>query len=260
MQPDRLQLQRFELKYVTSESLALSAREFVRAYLTLDENGVGKPELSYPVHSLYLDSEDLTLYQQTTNGNRNRYKLRIRFYDELPDSPVFLEIKRRADNAILKQRCPVRRTAVNRILQGQLPIASDLLSTDPKHLCALERFVQYVAELRAMPKAHVAYRREAWISPHDNSVRVTMDRDVQFDAQPDASFSTRLQRPVAVFNDKVVLEIKFTGRFPTWFAEFVRSFGLHQRSAAKYADGLELFGEERLRQPGFIPFLEKKIA
>jgi hypothetical protein len=256
MQPDRLQLQRFELKYVTTESLAITAREFVRAYLSMDENGVGKPNFSYPVHSIYIDSDDLILYRHTTNGDRNRYKLRIRFYDDRPDSPVFLEIKRRADNAILKQRCPVRRTGVERILQGRLPNASDILSTDPKHICALERFVQYVSELGAMPKAHVAYQREAWISPHDNSIRVTMDRDVRFDAKPNAVFTTELRNPVSVFGDNVVVEIKFTGRFPVWFSDFVRSFGLKQRSAAKYADGVDLFGIHKLKQPGFIPFLE----
>jgi len=256
MQPDRLQLQRFELKYVASESLARAARDFVRAYLVLDENGVGKPDFSYPVHSLYLDSQRLTLYHETTNGNRNRFKLRIRFYDDSPDSPVFLEIKRRCDNAILKQRCPVRKTAVSRILAGQSPSSDDILSNEPKHRLALDRFVQHVAELHARPTGHVAYRREAWISPHDNSVRVTIDRDVRFDARLTPQFSTQMNTPVNVFDDKVVVEIKFTGRFPTWFAEFVRSFGLRQRSAAKYADGIDLFGVDKFYS-GFKPMLEK---
>ncbi len=57
---DKLQTSRYEQKYIIGEEIALRIRDFVRAYLELDENGVGKPEFSYPVHSLYLDSDELT--------------------------------------------------------------------------------------------------------------------------------------------------------------------------------------------------------
>jgi hypothetical protein len=52
-----------------------------------------------------------------------------------------------------------------------------------------------------------------------------------------------------VFGKDVILEIKFTGCFPNWFGEMARTLGLQQRSAAKYADGVALLGEHRLR-PG----------
>jgi hypothetical protein len=40
-----------------------------------------------------------------------------------------------------------------------------------------------------------------------------------------------------------VLELKFTNRFPDWFKELVRVFGLMQCGAAKYVDGVTLVGE-----------------
>jgi hypothetical protein len=174
---------------------------------------------------------------------------------------VFFEIKRRADEAISKQRCATNRDAVNSVLEGRIPQFSQIVSRDPKHLCALERFVQHVVEIRAAPKAHVAYRREAWISPHDNSVRVTMDRDVQFDAEPTAQLATRMNHPVSVFGNNVVLEIKYTGRFPIWFNEFTRVFGLTRRSAAKYADGVNMFGQHNLQRAALAsPMLFKEVA
>src|SRR2546423_2235929 len=90
-----LQLQRFELKYVINEQTARAVRDFLAAYLDVDEFGATQPNFSYPVHSLYLDSEALNLYWHTINGNKNRYKLRLRFYDNNPTSPVYFEIKRR---------------------------------------------------------------------------------------------------------------------------------------------------------------------
>ena len=59
---DKMQRQRFELKYRLTEELAPQVREFVASYLDLEENGVGKPDYSYPIHSLYLDSNLLATY------------------------------------------------------------------------------------------------------------------------------------------------------------------------------------------------------
>src|SRR5256885_30472 len=111
-QDHRLQSQRFELKYLIDEAIAPGIRDFLTSYLELDEYGVGKPNLSYPVHSVYLDSDDLKTYQASVNGSKNRFKLRLRYYDAGVESPVFFEIKARVDDCILKQRCGVRREAV----------------------------------------------------------------------------------------------------------------------------------------------------
>lgn len=242
-----MQLQRFELKYVIDEGRALAIRDFVSSHLEIDEFGATQPNLSYPVHSLYLDSPALKTYDWTINGRKNRFKLRIRFYDNNPTAPVYFEIKRRMNDAILKQRGAVKREHVVWVLQGHLPEQEHLVSSDPKHLVAVQNFNRYMNEMQARPTAHVAYLREAWISPHDNSVRVTMDRHVRCDPEPTADFHAEMQDPVAVFGKQVILELKFTGRFPIWFREIVQGFDLHQCSAAKYADGLTLLGERRVR-------------
>jgi hypothetical protein len=244
MGPDRMQLQRFELKYIIKEEVALAVRSFVSSYLEIDEYGATRPNLSYSVHSLYLDSDLLTLYWNTINGNKNRYKLRLRFYENRPNAPVYFEIKRRMNDAILKQRGAVHREAVDWILAGHIPEPTHMASSETKHLVAIQRFSQLMIENHAKPKAHVYYLREAWISPHNNSVRVTMDRDVHCAPEPTASLRAEMDNPVIVFGKNVVLELKFTGRFPTWFGELVRIFGLAQCSAAKYADGIALLGEK----------------
>ena len=243
MSQDKLQAQRFELKYIISEEVALAVRDFISSYLELDEFGATLPQFSYPVHSLYLDSQDMKLYRSTINGDKNRFKLRLRFYENRPDAPVFFEIKRRMNNTISKQRGGVRRDGVEGLLAGQFPMPAHSVSKEPKQLLALQNFCRLLANLEATPKAHIAYLREAWISRYDNSVRVTLDRDVRCDPEPSARLSTQMMCPVSVFADKVVLELKFTNRFPDWFKELVRIFGLMQCGAAKYVDGVTLVGE-----------------
>jgi len=249
MSEDRLQLQRFELKYIVNEEVALAVREFVRLYLEIDEYGATQPNLSYPIHSLYLDSDELTTYWETINGNKNRFKLRLRFYENQPAAPVYFEIKRRENDAILKQRGAVRRGAVDWLIAGHLPAPEHLISNEPKQLVALQRFSQLMNHIHARPKAHVSYLREAWISPRNNAVRVTMDRAVKCDPDPTLSLSGEMKNPVLVFGRNVVLELKFSGRFPDWFRELARVYGLVQCSAAKYADGVALLGESRLAAP-----------
>jgi hypothetical protein len=244
-QDHRVQQQRFELKYLIDEAITPWLRDFLSSHLELDDYGMGQPKLAYPVHSLYLDSDDLETYQSSINGTKNRFKLRLRYYDERPETPVFFEIKARVDNCILKRRCAVRREAVPLLLAGQLPEPEHLFSTDAWHLATLQRFNLLLHQLNARPKAHNNYQREAWVSPHDNSIRVTFDRDIKIEPCFIARAVTEMTRPARVFPEFVVLELKFTTRFPNWFQELVRRFNLMQFSSAKYAEGVILLGESR---------------
>ena len=246
MGKDRLQTSRFELKYLVSENTAIQVREFVLQYLELDENGVGKPNYSYPVHSVYLDSEDLKTYWSTINGDKNRFKLRLRFYNNNPETPVFFEIKRRMNNCIMKQRGAVRRESVALLLRGQLPEPSDLCTKEPKHMIALQNFCRMAHQINARPKVHIGYLREAYVPHDDNSARVTMDREVRTEPEQVLRLQTEFLNPTPVWDKDVVIELKFTNRFPAWFGELVRIFNLRQCGAAKYVDGVARMGESKL--------------
>lgn len=240
MVQERLQRQRFEMKYVVDEAVAAGVRDFVASYLTLDSYGARHPSLSYPVHSLYLDSPDLKLYQATNNGDKNRFKLRLRFYENDPEAPVSFEIKRRCNNVIIKRRARVQRRCFEEVYRSGAPCMDDLAAPSMEQLRDLEEFFALKRSLDATPKVHVSYQREAWESAGNNSVRVTFDRRVCSAPEFRLCLSPKLTDPVAVFRDAVVLELKFTDRFPLWFEELVRVFHLRTRSAAKYADGVEM--------------------
>ena len=254
MAKDKMQASRFEQKYIITEEQALQIRDFVRSYLELDENGVGKPNYSYPVHSLYLDSDDLKLYWSTINGDKNRFKLRLRFYNNNPDTPVFFEIKRRMNNCILKQRGGVRQEFVAYLLSGHLPREDHLLSKAPKQMIALQRFCELVNRIHAKPKVHIFYMREAYVSS-DDQVRVTIDRNVFGEENLSLSIKTEMKNPVHRFQDQVILELKFTNRFPNWFRELVRMADVMQCGAAKYVESIQGLGAARLHSD--LPVVEE---
>jgi hypothetical protein len=241
MAVDRMQAQRFEQKYLITEDQALRVREFVRVYLDLDEYGATHPLLSYDVHSLYLDSDTLRTYWDTINGNRNRFKLRIRFYSAHPEDPVYFEIKRRVNSCIMKQRGGVKAHALPLLLQGYLPEPEHLVNYTSKALVAVQNFSRLMQQIEAKPKVHIAYLREAYAN-EPGTVRVTLDREVR--AQPNLTgiISTETPHPYPSFRPWVILELKFSDRFPNWFGDLVRHFGLMQRGAAKYCASVQAIG------------------
>ncbi|MBL9213327.1 MAG: polyphosphate polymerase domain-containing protein [Opitutaceae bacterium] len=262
MATDRLQTQRFELKYVVSAETARTARQYISCYLKPDDYAATLPDHSYPVHSLYLDSPELTTYQAVQTGEKNRFKLRIRYYSD-HDEAVQFEIKRRANDVILKQRATVRRDAVRPLLAGEPPQLRHLARPDGRHLAALQEFGRLMRALEATPRSHVAYRREAWMSPANNSMRVTFDRDVRCEPEFGFSLRTQLGECVAPFGNQVVLELKFVDRLPNWCREMIQALGLKRGGAPKYAQGVLLLGEHRISNDGVgfkLPRAERKAA
>ena len=244
---------RYELKYLIPHSLALRVRAFVQQHLELDEFGVGMPNLSYPVHSLYLDSDDWKIYWRTLNGDKNRFKLRVRYYNESVKTPVFWEIKRRMKDVILKQRCGVKRPFAARVLNGQLPDRTEMIAPDnPEEQKAIQEFFRLQFDLGASGKMHVAYDREAYVSAHNNEFRVTFDRNVRVATRFDQLLTTKMTKPFCCTgpgtnpDDVVILELKFTERFPDWYRELVRAFNLMQAGAAKFAEGTLMYAGKDL--------------
>ena len=245
MRADRMQQSRFELKYLISENTAERVRDFVRCYLAMDEYSVGRPNYSYPVHSLYLDSDNLEIYWRTVNGDKNRFKLRLRYYSDNPETPVFFEIKRRMKDVILKQRGGVRQSAVGLILNGHIPEDKHMITKDPGSLVAVQRFQMLMTELNAKPKSHIFYQREAYVADNDE-VRVTMDRNVYSEPNLSSTIKVKMNKPVHSYAGFVIQELKFTNRFPNWFRELVRVAEAMQCGAAKYVSGVGLLGHTRL--------------
>jgi hypothetical protein len=230
---------RYELKYLISERVALGVRKFVQQYLELDEFGAGSPSLSYPVHSLYFDSDNWEIYWRTINGDKNRYKLRLRYYSDDPHTPVFVEIKRRMKDIILKQRGRITQADVPLLIAGHVPPDHRGRRTPEEHV-AIQKFLELMADVRAKPKMHIAYMREAYVNNHNNEVRVTMDRHVKGQIRLDGRITTKLDKPLVCTTDVVILELKFTGRFPFWYRDLVQTYNCFQTGAAKFVESTNL--------------------
>src|SRR4051812_45650657 len=119
---------RYELKYLIDDRHARGVRDFIRPYVQRDRYALPHMAYSYPIYSIYLDAPGMMLYRATTDGHKNRYKLRVRYYDQDPKTPVFFEIKRRVGDVIIKERVAARKACVQRLLApGGWPTQDDLM-------------------------------------------------------------------------------------------------------------------------------------
>ena len=233
MMHDKLQAERYEFKYVVDERAAERIREFVLGYLEPDKYTVGKEGRGYSVHSLYLDSFDLRTFQAVIQGEKNRYKLRLRFYDET--GPVFFEIKRRVNLVILKQRAIVHRSHVQDLLRGAPPRREFLVDPEnAKHFKALYNFCSMRDRIGAQPAAYTSYMREGYELHGDNAVRVTFDRELRAGRYESNLSAKDVQNWGFARMEGVVLELKFTERFPDWMHTLVQLFDLTRRGFPKY--------------------------
>ena len=225
---------RYELKYRIPEAKAQAIAEYVKSYIHMDRYAKLQPRGEYPIVSLYLDSDGFRLARETLEGKKSRFKLRVRGYSDNPESPCFFEIKRRINNVILKSRARVRHEDVSRILRTGRPPSN--YKGDDK---ALRQFLLYTQCVNARPMVLVRYMRQAFEGDSDNRVRVTFDRQVCYKAT---------QKPEVVLKSGgwqsarlafVILEIKFTAKYPAWLSDMVKIYNLKQGAMSKYASSVK---------------------
>lgn len=228
---------RYELKYLISEATAVAISECIKPHMPVDRYSKLQPDGFYPIVSLYLDSQDLRLCRDSLTGEKNRFKLRIRSYSDDAQYPTFFEIKRRINTAILKSRAPARHQDVEPLLRG-LSLPSQDFRTNRE---TLDQFQFYSSAIMARPAILIRYLRKAYEAETENRVRITFDRELcyKISTEPKVTLSGDGWRHNYLTLKGVVLEIKFTSRFPLWLSRLVATFNLKARSISKYTTGIQ---------------------
>lgn len=225
--PDRTLSSRFELKYWLHPSQQNAVREAIGPFVQPDQFARLGRGNSYAISSLYLDTRAHDLYRTTVEGHKDRFKLRIRSYSDEPGTPVYLEIKRRANQVVRKVRARVSRASAQSLLRGG---GMSLEDTDD----GAAEFVREVRRLDATSVIRVRYQREAYESVGRDPVRITFDRDVMFKATQDDDLSLGGTGWSATPTEGVILEVKFTDNCPHWILAMVGQLNLESHSIPKY--------------------------
>jgi hypothetical protein len=259
-----IQLDRHEAKYVIPSSLVPGIRDFVAPFCQPDPHARGDPP-RYRITTLQLDSPDYALHRAKERENRNRFKLRVRTYDEPGDSPVFLEVKQKYRGIIVKSR-----TAIPFEEWGEHIIRDrkiELTFKTPKEEVGFLQFIRLAREIDARPVVWIRYLRESYYGLFDSYARVTMDTHLEY--QPATSWDSWgrgaqwLSMDGSLAQDKllphsgVILELKMLSDAPQWMLDLVMQFDLERTGNCKYSTAvwLESFFRGFPRAPLYAPDL-----
>ncbi|MFP4378902.1 MAG: VTC domain-containing protein [Candidatus Sumerlaeia bacterium] len=216
---------RYEHKFWTDRRTMRDFLSYLLNFMDFDEHG--DEDHSYWITSLYLETHDLMTYAEKYNGDLERRKYRIRFYNDDP-SLVFFEVKKKYNAFIDKSRTPFA------IPDGDFSkVEAALQSRDSE---VNDEFMQAYHEYALAPMAWVAYRRIALVGKNNPALRVTFDMQVSgtsawgFRPRYEDVRNINLSR----WKDPVILEIKFTQQYPLWLEIAMRDLGFIHESISKY--------------------------
>ena len=230
---------RRELKYLVREAdrhrLAARIAPYVQADAHASDRASGAR--GYTVRSVYFDTPGLRDWAEKESGDEIRRKVRVRAYDAPGSGPVFLEVKRKENAAVWKDRARMSAPEAAALLAGAPLGAAPEASRE-----AAERFLFRLRAEHRHPVLLVAYDREPHVGRVDPSLRITFDRRLRVSAFPRlgpdlGGLYAERQRPLLAGH--FILEVKFDRVFPSWMRAVTASLGLRQQALSKYGIGLE---------------------
>lgn len=242
--------ERKEIKYLLSPVQYIQFRALAEEHLVPAEY----PEAR--VSSIYYDTPDDLLVNRSITGGTYKEKLRVRSYGDdatSPDSPVFIEIKKKFKGITYKRRVNCTVAAANAFLSGidyRQAIDTWPLADAAAQACARNRTaLQIAGEITWMrdhyeglrPKMRVSTRRTSFVGADDPDLRVTFDADTRWmpmDAQAAAplagnTIGKSLERPLFA-NGERILEVKCSQAYPLWLVHVLDECGVRPQSVSKY--------------------------
>ncbi len=255
------ELDRFEAKYIIPRQLVGPIRDFIQPYCVMDGNCAAAGG-SYYITTLQMDSPSLSLHYAKEREASHRFKLRVRTYGNPPgEAPVFLEIKRKFYERVLKSRACIPfsewKPGVLDKNVGELGLKS------VKEREAFCEFVRLSNEINAEPLVYIRYSREAYTGRFDHYARVTFDSKLCYQPVYNMYNWGRGGRFISMDSGLVhhrkdsalVLEIKCTEHVPRWMIELVQQFDLIRSGNCKYS--MAIWMENLLIGQGDAPFADE---
>lgn len=233
----KFHFQRFEFKYYLPKNRADKLIPVLLKHMDWDPYIKNSGKDFYQVNSLYFDNASFSCFWDKESGIADRKKLRFRFYNfiENDQSPVFLEIKRKKDALVIKDRIKLQfMDCGNDSLNQKL---TNLLKENSQNEF-LKELIWFKSRNCLKPKLFITYKRKALISKLDNKFRVTFDYDIK--AQLNKSLALTKDKFKDVYPAGVVLELKFNNILPAWFSKLIQKYQLQRLAYSKYCNSLRV--------------------
>ncbi len=230
----KLHFRRFEFKYLMKKDTADKIIPALMQYMDLDPYIVDSGKNYYTINSLYYDTSGFGCYREKIAGTSKRKKFRLRYYNTLKsDSYVFIEIKRKVDSVVIKDRVQLSQDETKDIFVNNN--YSKYLNRGDD--ATLNEFVWAKLMNSMTPKVNVKYDRRPLVAKCDNKFRVTFDYNLR--ASKTDWLTGQEYSEKEVMPGYLVLELKYNDFLPIWFYDIIKKFNLQRVAFSKYCNCLE---------------------
>lgn len=218
---------RYELKYLLSRDQKERILRAMEPWMALD--GYGRTT----IRSLYFDTGDYRLIRRSMEKPAYKEKLRVRSYQKAaPDSPVFLELKKKYGGVVYKRRLSLPEQDAMAWVTGERPCREN-----SQIAREIDYFLRYYQHLR--PAALLCYEREAYFCKDGSDFRVTFDDNIRCRREALSLGAETWGTPI-LEPDRVLMELKCAGGIPLWMVRALSREGIYQTSFSKYAAAYRL--------------------
>jgi SPX domain protein involved in polyphosphate accumulation len=232
------------------EGLLEKVRRYIQPYMYLDKYAKIRTDQQYTVRSIYLDTDDLRFFHEKIDGIKIRKKLRIRGYNFGQGSTVFLEIKRKNDRSISKNRAPIEFNDVSSFIRtGKVTLLETSDSyRDKQSIRDGQLFYYDIIKNNLGPVVNVVYEREPYLYKFNPDLRITFDKKIRASNRTEINSLFEEEGMVPVIPGYAVLEIKTTSvQYPNWLSCLVAQLNLRHFAISKYVKGVEALNERSRR-------------
>ncbi len=215
-------MKRYELKYLLSGAQTEYLRERLTGHMEVDQYG------KTSIASLYYDTPSYQLIRTSAEKPQFKEKIRLRSYGlATEDSPVFLELKRKAYGIVYKRR-----------VESTLPLVQKFFSGDGD-ICAggqinseIKTFRDYYKTL--VPACLIIYDRVAYYEP-GGDLRLTIDEAPRYRTNR-LNLTESMDGILLLDKGWTILEVKVQEAMPIWLAEILSTGRIYKGSFSKYGE------------------------
>ncbi len=231
---------RKEIKFLLDMHQYEELMNVIGEYMNPDKYCVGGKE--YGIYNIYYDTPDDFLIRESLAKPYYKEKIRLRSYysPASPDSPVFLEIKKKIGGIVTKRRVSMtlaesdeyfatrRKPQTSKYITGQVFTELDA----------------FLAHYPVSPKQYISYQREAFFGKDNKDFRLTFDRKIT-DRRYDLHLSQESYGNYIIGADQRLMEVKVSDSMPDWLVNKLSELKIYKTSFSKYGRAYTNYVQEQ---------------
>ena len=218
--------ERYEIKYLISNSKRKTIMNAMRQYMKPDEYGKST------ICNIYYDTPDYYLIRHSLEKPVYKEKLRVRSYGRAQSNDnVFVELKKKYQDVVYKRRISLPER------EAMFYLGSDAHGGLDGQIGSEIDYIRFFYRDLA-PKVYISYDREAFYDREDDSFRVTFDENIMW-RDRDLSLTKPAYGSTILPPDTSLMEVKTSGGIPLWMTSVLSENGIFKTSFSKYGRAYE---------------------